>query len=105
MIACDGVSDLLENDRLSRFGRRYDDSALTESDRTHNVHDPHGVFARRSFEIEMPVRVERREIFEQRAIVCHLAREIIEQGNRMEREEAFVLSRRANGSFDRITGS
>ena len=64
MIFHDGVRDVVEQGRLARPRRRNNQTALSHAERRHQIHDARGVAVRDRLELDLAIRVDRRQLLE-----------------------------------------
>src|SRR5882724_2100494 len=64
MVLHDGIRDVVEQRRLAGARRRNNQTALAHAERRHQIHDPRRVAIRHRLELDLPVRIDRRQLFE-----------------------------------------
>lgn len=86
LVGGDGVGELLEEHGLSGERRGDDEAALTVPNGTEEVHDPHAHLVRGGLQVELPVRMNRGEVFKENPLLCHL-RGLVVDGLYLEERE------------------
>jgi len=64
MVLHDGIRDVVEQRCLAGARRRDNQTALAHAERRHQIHDPRRVAIRHRLELDLPVRIDRRQFFE-----------------------------------------
>src|SRR5690625_992583 len=103
MIGRNRVDDLLKQNRLTGFRLRDDEATLTEADRRKQVENARTVVRRRRFELEMTIRVERRQLVELWPVFDLRRLAPVDGVYLDEGKESFALLRRTHVSIHRIT--
>ncbi len=102
VVGRDGVGEILEDHRLSRAGSGDDEAALPESQRGHHVEDPCRQVVLLRLEMQSAMRVERRQVVEQRLVLKGARRVEVDRLDSNESEIAFSLSGRTDETRDRV---
>ena len=100
----DGVGDLLQQDGLAGLGRRGDERPLALSDRAQQVDDAGLDAAVLGLEVELLLRIERRQVVEQDLVLGRLRTLEVDRLDAQQREVALALLGRAHLAGDRVAG-
>jgi len=88
VIGGDAPGDILEEHRLSRPGRRDDQAPLSLADGGKEVHDPGGKIVGIQLEIQLVLRIQRREIVEEDLVPGCVGQFMV---NRIDLEEGEIF--------------
>ena len=105
VVGGDAVGDVLEEHRLPRTGGGHDETALSLSDRGHEVHDPGGEVVLGGLEPDPVLGIERRQVVEEDPLPRCLRGLEVDRLHLDESEIPLALFRRANLAGDGVAGS
>ena len=95
VIGGDGVGDLLEEDRLAGAGLRDDQTALSLADGTQQIDEPRREVLGIVLEVERLLRVERRQVVEERLGLGNIGVFEVDRFDAQQREVALAVLRAA----------
>ena len=105
MVDRDRVGDVLEQRRLTGFGRRDDQRALALADRREEIDDARRELRRANFEFEALLRIDRRALFERAAALDRLGVEIVDFVDADQPVVLFALFRPADLALDHVAAA
>ncbi len=105
MIGGNGLRNLLEDDRLTGFRRRRNQSALSPADWTHQIDNARGQFLLADFELESLVRIERGQVVEQRLMLGDFGFVMVDRFDLEQSEIPLVVFGRTYLAGDGIAGA
>ena len=105
MVLGDRVGDLLEDDRLSRFGRRDDEPALSFPHRRQQIDDARSEVPVLRLEVELGDRVKRGQVFEEGLLFRHLRALEVDRLHPQQREVALAVLGRPHLPLDGVAGA
>ncbi len=101
----DAVGDLLQENRLARLRRGNDHPALPLPYGGKEVHNPHGVFAGSGLELDVGVRVERRQVVEEDAFTDDVGILFVDRFHAEQSEEPLSFFRRTDLAAHAVPGA
>jgi hypothetical protein len=104
VIGGDRVGDRLQQHGLAGARRRDDQAALALAERRHQVHDAGRQVFRIGFEADVLLRIERRQVLEEHALLAAGRRLEVDRLDLDQREVALAFFRRADLPGDGVAG-